>query len=203
MYQGIDIDIVNVQTKPSREGLALYCEIKYKGKKIATFDDPGMGGEPYIDAIGTLKEVDGEYQPTEELKTNRKLLAELEAEFAALPPEIFRYSGSIIQYDPEGENVMEMPITIQTAVDSLYEQKEQLKTAKKGLIIQENEKSTEYQLLKWKAGNIAKCIKTFGKERFIPALEKAIKENLDQGMYIPCQDYYISVGVNPEIFKKS
>ncbi|MDG1949477.1 MAG: hypothetical protein P8J32_01485 [bacterium] len=189
MYKGIDLTFVNLKTLEGREGLIIQADIKYNGKKIATYRDDGNGGCVDINAIGSLKkDAQGNYQKTQQLIDNRALLEQLNAEFKTLP--------KVKAYSSEFEDCIEF------AMDDFISNKEILKNAKKGLVVQTQPNSPEYSIIQWKAGSVTSMLKKYGKAQVVPLLEKAITKEQKKGNAILAQDYYISIGVNPEIFTK-
>jgi len=185
MYKGIDVSFVNLKTLEGREGLIVKCDIKYKGKKIATYFDDGNGGEPRVDAIGGInKDENGEYQISQQLSKNREALQQLQAEFKTLPKVKFEGYGG------------ELDDCLDFAVDEFITQSETLKVAKKGLLLTKEGKDF---LTKWKGTTPSALVKKHG-EKGIAAIEKAIQESQKDGFEVQMQDYYISLGVNPEIF---
>lgn len=184
MYKGLNLDVVNVKTMQGRDGLIINCEIKYNGKKIASYLDEGFGGEGEATPLGKLTDGHGNYSPSAAYKANKAALAELEAKLAAMP-------------NCEGYS---FPPNLDIAIGDLINEKETIKDAKKGLMISKNNNPLHYELVQWKAGSITSMLKKYGKNQVIPMIETAIKDYQSQGYHVMLQDYYISIGVNPKIF---
>lgn len=192
MYKGINVTFQNLKTLEGREGLIIQADIKYNGKKIATYRDDGNGGCVDINAIGNIKkDTQGNYQETQQLIDNKALLEQLNAELKALPKVKFEHSTLS----------SELEDCIEFAMDDFINEKEELKNAKKGILTQESTTSKGYNIIKFKAGSITAMLKKYKKEQVIPLLEKTMKAEIAKGMHIPAQAYYISIGVNPTIFE--
>lgn len=183
MYKGIEVQVVNLKSLPGRNFDMVTCEIKYKGKKILTYQDDGNGGCPHLDVLGSIVE-DGKggYKKTPERIRNLELYKELEERLQAT-------KGAMG--------------CIEDTMMGVVEHAQKLKDAKKGITVRLKGETYTYTIIQFKAGSITSMLKKYGKEQVIPLLESTIKKYQDQGGTILMQDYYISVGVNPEIFKKS
>lgn len=185
MYKGLNLDVLNVKTMQGRDGLIINCDIKYNGKKIASYLDEGCGGEGQATPLGKVIDAQGNYSPSADYKANKAALVELEAKLAALP-------------NCDGYS---FPPNLDIAIGDLVNEKETIKDAKKGLIVSKKNSLLYYELVQWKAGSITSMLKKYGKTQVIPMIETAIKDYQSQGYHVMLQDYYISLGVNPEIFK--
>jgi len=188
MYKGINILFVGLKTLQGNDGLIIQADIKYNGKKIATFRDDGNGGEVDINAIGRFDNVDGNYKASKTLKNNRELLLQLEAEFKNLPKVKCSY----------GDLSSDLDDCIDYAMDEFINNKALLKDAKKGLVFKDKLGSTS--IMQWGRVSIATLIKNTTLPRVISILEKEITSIQNEGGEILMQDYYISLGVNPTIF---
>lgn len=184
MYKGINLDIVNVKTLEGREGLIISCEIKYNGKKIASYLDEGYGGEGQAHPLGSTSNSKGEYEKSEAFKANEAALAELKSKLESLP-------------NLEGYS---FPPNLDIAIGDLVNEREMVRNAKKGLVISKENSPYNYELLQWKAGSITSMLKKYGKHQVIPMIEKTIEKYQKEGFHVLMQDYYISIGVNPSIF---
>ena len=83
------------------------------------------------------------------------------------------------------------------AMDDFITQREVLKAAKSGLLLTKNGQDF---VTKWKGTTPSALIKKMG-AKGIAIIEKAIEESQEQGYEVQMQDYYVSLGVNPKIFK--
>lgn len=193
MYKGINVTFQNLKTLEGREGLIIQADIKYNGKKIATYRDDGNSGCVDIEAIGGLTNAKGEYEKSKAYIENSNLLADMNAEFAALPKAKYEFAGGSSELDE----------CIEFAMDEFITNRELLKDAKKGLLVQENKDSSGYSIIQWKVGSITTMLKKYSKAQVVTLLEKTIREEVSCGKYIPCQDYYVSIGVNPSVFAKA
>ncbi|GEM_PF-2783406 len=194
MYKGIEIQFANLKTLEGRDGLIIQADIKYNGKKIATYRDDGHGGCVDIDAIGSIdKDKDGNHQKSKALIENRALLIELQEEFAKLPKVKSSHASILSEFED----------CIEYAMDDFINERELLNDAKKGILTQEAEGSSGYSIIKFKAGSITSMLKKYTKPQVIQLLEKNIKQEIEDDKHILAQDYYISIGVNPEIFTKA
>lgn len=174
MYKGIQLELVKAKTFVAHEGMeGLSCELKYKGKKIATYFDPCLGGEPEVNPI------------YENLQENRQLLHELEKEVSKL---MFKSS-----------NGMEFNYSLGMFVDEIYAEKQLTKEAKKGILYQK--KGGETIMISKFSKSIPALFKQFHKDAAVGFLEKTINELQDKGNEILQQEYYVSLGVNPDIFE--
>jgi hypothetical protein len=110
MIKGIDVSFPNLKSMMGRDSDCISCDIKYKGKKIAYYNDSGNGGG------GFAQVYDRKFRP---------LLKELESEIAALEP--ITYMGTELKYD--------LDLFIGQALDD----KDVLKLAKKKLVFKDSD----------------------------------------------------------------
>lgn len=180
MYKGIEVEAVKIKTMKGRKFDMVTCTIKYHRMEIATYQDNGNGGSPNVDIIGNFIENEkGEYVPSLLYLRNKELLEEL-------GQRLLKLEGSI--------NCLE------DNIGRIVEDTIMLKEAKKGILFREAD-SFSYRILKFKAGTIPFLIDK-EPDKIVPLLEKYIKEEQEKGSTILMQEYYISIGVNPSIFKR-
>lgn len=190
MYKGINVVFVNLKTlMGGREGMVIHAEIKYNGRKIATYRDDGNGGEVDITPIGGLtKDEDGGFHKSQQLIDNFAFIKQMNEEFNKLPKCKSEYG--------------DFHERVEFAMDELINNRELLKDAKKGVLVKDSEDSRECSVIKFKVGSIPAMLKRFPRSLVVELLEKEMKREMADGNYIPAQDYYITVGVDPAIFKK-
>lgn len=182
MYKGIEVEAVKIKTMKGREFDMVTCQIKYHCMTIATYQDDGNGGAPHVDVVGNFVENEkGEHVPSLLYLRNKELLEELEQ-------RLFKLEGS---RGCLGDNLA--PV-VEHAI--------MLKEAAKGILIRESDNSFSYGILKFKEGTISSMLNKHGAEKVVPLLEKHMKAEQEKGSTILMQEYYISIGVNPSIFKR-
>lgn len=178
MYKGINITFTSLKTLEGRRGVAVTANIVYNGKKIATYSDEGIGGEPNVYPIGKTKE---------QVETNKSLLNQLNQEFEQLSP-----------LESEGFSLKEC---IPFAVDNFLLEKECLKEAKKGIVFQNGNQVSILSPFT-KPINVLLKESPKHKDAIIKNISSIIEQMQKDGHTILCQQYYISLGVNLEIFTK-
>jgi hypothetical protein len=183
MYKGIEVEVVNLKSLPGRNFDMVTCDIKYKGKKILTYQDDGNGGCPHLNVLGSLvKDGKGGWKKSPERIKNLELYEELTKRLQ------------------ETEGAMGC---VEDTMMGVVEHAQKLKDAKKGIVVRQKDETYTYSIIQFKAGSITAMLKKYGKHQVIPLLEQTMKKYQDQGGTILMQDYYTSIGVNPEIFTKS
>ncbi len=192
MYKGIPVTFSKMQTMEGHEGTVIRCVVKYQGKQIANYYDDGNGGMPDVNPIGSIdRKPNGDYEPSTKLKQNRQLLLKLEEEFKKLPK---------VKIDTGTGSTFEVNDNLDFAVSHFIEQKEMLKLAKKGLLIEKDGKM--YISTLYGASSIANLFKKTGNPpSAIKLIVAAIQKQQLQGYKILMQDYYISLGIDPKVFK--
>lgn len=183
MYKGIPVEVIKLKSLGGRNFDMVTCEIKYKGTKIISYQDDGNGGCPHLDILGPIvKDGKGGYKKSKERIRNIELYKELQEKLQAT------------------EGAMGC---LEDTMGLVVEEAMKIKEAKTGIMVRQADETYTYSVLRYKAGSIATCIKKWGKEKAIATFEAEMKKQMAAGAKILCQDYYVSIGVNKEIFTQS
>ena len=182
-YKGIELQVVNLKSLPGRNFDMVTCEIKYEGKKILAYQDNGNGGCANLNVLGAIvKDENGDYQKSPERIRNIKLYKELTERLQATEDAMGCIEDTMMQ---------------------VVEHAMKLKDAAKGIMIRNKGETYTYSIVQFKAGSITAMLKKYGKDQVIPLLESTIKKYQDKGATILMKDYYVSIGVNKEIFTQT